>query len=56
MGLKSALLNPALMLTVPRRVKAVPLRATRVGRTQSNMSTPRATNSTICAGVPKPMA
>ena len=40
----------------PWRVKAVPLRATRVGSTQSNMSTPRAISSTICAGVPRPIA
>ena len=44
------------MLSVPAAVKAVPLRATRVGKTQSNISMPRATISTICGGVPKPMA
>src|SRR2546427_4018249 len=47
---------PILMLTVPLAVKAVPLRATRVGSTQSNISTPRATSSTNCAGVPRPIA
>ena len=45
MGLKSAFTAPPLMAKVPFGVKAVPLRATRVGKTQSNMSTPRATNS-----------
>ena len=35
---------------------AEPVRPSRVGSTQSNISTPSATISTICGGVPSPMA
>ena len=45
----------ALMATLPWRVSAVPWRATRVGITQSNMSTPRATHSAICVITPRPI-
>jgi tRNA/tmRNA/rRNA uracil-C5-methylase (TrmA/RlmC/RlmD family) len=37
------------------RVNAAPLRATRVGCTQSNMSTPSAIIFKICGGVPSPI-
>ena len=39
----------------PREVKTWPLRAFRVGITQSNMSTPRATHSIKSSGVPTPI-
>ena len=39
----------------PVRVKAVPILAVRVGRTQSKMSTPRAMTSTSPSGSPMPM-
>ena len=45
----------AFMATLPRRVIAVPWRAMRVGMTQSNMSTPRATHSAIWCITPRPM-
>ena len=39
----------------PSQVSADPVRAVRVGRTQSNMSTPRATTSRMPCGSPMPM-
>ena len=39
----------------PWWVKSRPLRAQRVGRTQSNMSTPAPTETTRSTGVPTPM-
>ena len=39
----------------PSLEKAVPMRAVRVGSTQSNMSTPEATARTSVVGLPTPM-
>ena len=39
----------------PFHVMAIPFRATRVGYTQSNISTPRATPSTKQSAVPTPI-
>jgi topoisomerase-4 subunit A len=43
------------MLSRPSHVSALPVRAVRVGRTQSNMSTPRAITSMTPSGSPMPM-
>src|SRR3972149_4283060 len=43
------------MTSLPSEVKTHPLRALRVGMTQSNMSTPCATPSTRSSGVPTPI-
>src|SRR3546814_492637 len=43
------------ILIVPSRVNACPLRPDRVGNTQSNMSTPRATAPTRSSGLPTPI-
>ncbi len=43
------------MFNLPRDVNAWPVRPFRVGKTQSNMSTPRATDSTRSSGVPTPI-
>ena len=42
-------------LSRPVEVSAVPVRPIRVGRTQSNMSTPRSITSRIPSGSPMPM-
>ena len=42
-------------LSRPSHVSALPVRAVRVGRTQSNMSTPRAITSITPSGSPMPM-
>lgn len=54
-GVKSSSCFLFLMTTFPTVVRAVPLRAMRVGRTQSNMSTPLSTPSIRQSGVPTPM-
>ena len=43
------------LVDAPRSVIAVPLRAMRVGRTQSNISTPRQTPSTMQSILPTPI-
>ena len=42
-------------LSRPSQVSALPVRAVRVGSTQSNMSTPRAITSIMPSGSPMPM-
>src|SRR5438105_116483 len=42
-------------LSRPSQVRALPVRAVRVGRTQSNMSIPRSTTSSTPSGSPMPM-
>ena len=42
-------------LSRPSQVSAEPVRAVRVGRTQSNMSTPRSITSRMPSGSPMPM-
>ena len=54
-GLGSSWWRALRRLTVPRRVKAWPVRPERVGMTQSNMSMPRRTAPTRSAGLPTPI-
>src|SRR5947208_8112606 len=54
-GRSSAAKRALRRLRRPSLVRALPVRAVRVGRTQSNMSTPRATTSSTPSGSPIPM-
>ena len=54
-GVKSSLYAPFLTTIFPRDVSAVPFRAIRVAKTQSNISIPRITPSIRQSGLPTPI-